>query len=499
MKKTTLLLALTPLVCNLNVARRACLWALVLLSPLAFWLPPVQAAVTEAWVQRYNGPTNSDDYARGVAVDGSGKVCMTGNSATIKYRADGTGIWTNNAGGTALAMDNSGNVVVTGARTIKYLADGTGAWTNNAGGTALAVDGGGNVVVTGHSWNGTNTDFYTAKYAAANGMLLWEKGSNGAENPTDAGPAVAVDGSGNVVVTGSSWNTNSYADYYTAKYAAADGALLWEQTYNGPANSYDRAQAIAVDAGGNVVVTGYSINTNFYADYYTAKYAATNGALLWEQRYIGGYASAVAVDSSGNAVVTGTSNGGAGCENYYTAKYASANGALLWEKRYNGPANDSDIAYAVAVDRSDNVVVTGTTDFNDYGTNSDYYTAKYAAADGALLWEKRYNGPANGFDLPSGLVLGPDGMVAVTGSSSGDYATVVYWENLPAVSLALVSTGIRLRFTGIPGRSYTLERAPAVTGPWTSIHTQIAPASGALEYIDTTVPIGSGFYRTTQP
>ena len=57
----------------------------------------------------------------------------------------------------------------------------------------------------------------------------------------------------------------------------------------------------------------------------------------------------------------------------------------------------------------------------------------------------------------------------------------------------------RLRITGVPGRSYTIERAPAVTGPWTSINTQTAPASGLLEYLDTNPPIGSAFYRTVQP
>ena len=60
MKNTTSLLARTALVCNLNATRRACLWAaLGLFATLAFGPPPAQAAVTEAWVHRYNG-TNSD-------------------------------------------------------------------------------------------------------------------------------------------------------------------------------------------------------------------------------------------------------------------------------------------------------------------------------------------------------------------------------------------------------------------------------------------------------
>jgi hypothetical protein len=46
----------------------------------------------------------------------------------------------------------------------------------------------------------------------------------------------------------------------------------------------------------------------------------------------------------------------------------------------------------VAVDGGGNVVVTGNSFLTDY-RESDYYTAKYAAADGASLWEKRFSGP----------------------------------------------------------------------------------------------------------
>jgi hypothetical protein len=90
-------------------------------------------------------------------------------------------------------------------------------------------------------------------------------------------------------------------------------------------------------------------------------------------------------------------------------------------------------------------------------------------------------------------------MIAVTGISGGDYATVVYRENLPPVSIALVPTGIRLRFSGVPGCRYAIERAEAVTGPWTTLNTHTAPASGLLEYLDTPPPPGSAFYRTMQP
>src|ERR1051325_10545399 len=67
----------------------------------------------QAWVQRYNGPANTDDYARAVALDGSNSGIVTGSSwgsgsyadyATIKYSSAGVPLWTNryNGGGGAV-------------------------------------------------------------------------------------------------------------------------------------------------------------------------------------------------------------------------------------------------------------------------------------------------------------------------------------------------------------------------------------------------------------
>jgi hypothetical protein len=86
----------------------------------------------------------------------------------------------------------------------------------------------------------------------------------------------------------------------------------WVQRYNGPANGSDGGKALAIDRNGDVPVAGSSHNgTNFDYDYFTAKYARTNGALLWERRYAGGPSNswdvlkAMAVDGNGNVFVTG--------------------------------------------------------------------------------------------------------------------------------------------------------------------------------------------------
>jgi uncharacterized delta-60 repeat protein len=487
---------------------------------------------TLLWEQRYNVLANNPDFAAAVAIDADGNVVVTGESVgsegnpdyyTVKY------------------------VGTTGTRLWEKRYNGPGNGTDRA--TAIAVDQSGNVIVTGYAWNGTNWDWATVKYGAADGALLWERRYDGPGHGDDTAYAVAVDRSGNVVVTGDSTGTVGGNDVYTVKYAAADGALLWARRYNGPDSEYDSARAVAIDGHGNVVVTGYGSVDN-YSEYYTAKYAAADGALVWEKRSGSdrrGTAFAVAVDRDDNVVVTGTAKG-----DYYTIKLGSTDGRLLWERRYNGPGNGEDSAQAVAVDGNDNVVVTGYS--WNAATNVDYYTAKYAAGDGTLLWEKRYDGPARGSDAASALALDREGNVVVTGTSAGDcytakygatsgalfweqryngpanqrdfaaklaigrdgmvvvtgaadyywasdvlgrsdYLTVAYSDNSPSVSIERVSAGVRIRLYGTPGRSYEVQRAASVAGPWSTIATLAIPSTGVIEHVEATPSTGSAFYR----
>jgi hypothetical protein len=76
----------------------------------------------------------------------------------------------------------------------------------------------------------------------------------------------------------------------------------------------------------------------------------------------------------------------------------------------------------------------------------------------------------------------------ITGSSPYDFATVVYQEVLSAVSIDLIPTGVRLRFTGVPGRIYSIERAPTVTGPWSAINTQRVPHRASSNTSTPTLP-----------
>src|SRR5262249_3867023 len=152
--------------------------------------------------------------------------------------------------------------------------------------------------------------------------------------------------------------------YVTIKYAGS-GAPLWTNHYEGPTNSITVSAAIALDGGGNAIVTGYSDDpaSGYGYDYATIKYSSV-GVALWTNSYNGAgnshdFATSLAVDGGGNVFVTGYSDdNNTGISSFATVAYSVA-GVALWTNVYFGPVSYTDTANAVAVDTSSNVFITG--------------------------------------------------------------------------------------------------------------------------------------------
>jgi hypothetical protein len=85
-------------------------------------------------------------------------------------------------------------------------------------------------------------------------------------------PSLAVDSSGNVYVAASPWISYIGYDYAIIKYSSA-GVALWTNLFNGGGHSDDLFPSVAVDGNGNVYVTGASIGSGGIYQYATIKYS----------------------------------------------------------------------------------------------------------------------------------------------------------------------------------------------------------------------------------
>lgn len=360
----------------------------------------------QQWVRRYNGPGNDFDESFSLTIDSLSNVYVTGYStgsgtgndyATIKYNSSGLQQW--------IARYN-----------------GTGNGTDKA--SAIAVDDSGNVYVTGWSFgSGTGFDYVTIKYNSS-GTEQWVSRIEAAGN--DYARSLAVDDSGNVYVTGYRFTVSNY-DYCTVRYNSS-GDVIWIAGYNGAGN--DEAFSIAADRSGNVYVTGFSTDSIGSQDYETIKYNL-NGIQQWTAKYrspgANGGASSLALDVIGNIYVTGSSAGNTGYD-FATIKY-NTEGDSLWTARYNGPdIYSDDNSRSIAIDRSGNVYVTGYS--SSTATYEDYATIKYDST-GMQQWEQRYSRPGFLRDVSTDIAIDGYGNVYVTGYSSEengipDYATIKY-------------------------------------------------------------------------
>ena len=425
-------------------------------------------SVTEAWVNRIDGPAHGSDHAHDIATDPTGNVYVTGwietsagneDCHTVKYSPAGDVLWEDTYAGSptgtdygyALTVDQDGNAYVGGFGNgdnpatfdifiLKYDSNGNRVWTQrwtspvtnySAYAYSIAVDKQGNVFTTGFMSDGfTDGEFITLKYDSA-GNLQWSARYNNNTSTIDYANCIVEDSSGNSYITGWSGGANNLHDYTTIKYSP-NGDELWVRRYNGSANDNDYAYWLALDPSGNVYVTGQSVETGSDNDITTIKYSP-DGDVLWMKSYNGpgnGFdaGQAVAVDGDGNAYITGNHTTATGLE-CVTLKY-STNGDLLWSASFNGPDQSGGVLISIALDDLANVYVSG---FVFSGGASDVATLKYDT-NGNEEWAQLYNGPGNSYDGSYAVAVDNEHNVLVAGYSTGvgtdyDYTTIKYSES----------------------------------------------------------------------
>jgi hypothetical protein len=265
----------------------------------------------QLWMSIYNGPGDYYDVANDIGTDGFGNVYITGYTSysmaysdclTIAYDSTGKEQW--------VAMYNISQD------------------TENVA-NAISVDPLGNVHITGYSIDPvTYKDYITIAYNSL-GFQLWVSEYKGQGNAEDISFDLVTDPMQNTYVTGQSYHpsTGSRHDYATVAYDSS-GNEIWNATYNGPASHRDYGAAIAYHNSGKIYVTGWSAGSDeLNMDYATVAYD-TLGNELWVMRYNGpadtvDFAEDIAVDDLGNVYVTGVSIGKGTSYDYVTIKYST--------------------------------------------------------------------------------------------------------------------------------------------------------------------------------
>lgn len=260
---------------------------------------------------------------------------------------------------------------------------------------------------------------------------------------------VAVDGSGNVYVTGHTHSPDfpttagfdtSFAapgDAWVAKFNAA-GSLLWSSYLGG--SEPDSSRAIAVGADGSVFVAGFTESPDFptpggfdsavdaTGDAFVTRINAAGSALVWSTLLgASGYDDAwgLAVDAIGEVYVVGytqspdfPASGGfdpslGGTTDAFVARIDAAGSALVWASYLGG--SDAEYGASLAIDGEGYAYVTGYTaspDFpssggfdNSLGGTGDAFVGKIDASGSALAWSSYLGGS----DLDSGYAIAVDG------------------------------------------------------------------------------------------
>ena len=324
---------------------------------------------------------------------------------------------------TALAIDASGNVYVTGIYSPLFFSGG--------------------IIYIGDDEYAENVQINTVKLNAS-GDVQWSNIYFGEDSPLYGIPrAIVVDENGNPYVTGALFSSletpedSATADMATIKYNGPTGDRIWVKRYNGstPGTGFDEAKAMTIDATGYIYVTGTS-QLNGEMDIATIKYSPA-GDEQWVQRFSNTGAGlkndyaipgGIKLDIAGNVFVVGSSKagadvGGSGGEGKRVIIKYTFTGFPLWVRERN-------ISYwslgPIVTDNANNII-----------ESTDGYTKKYNAA-GDLLWTINHSSAEMTVD-------GNNDIYSITGDITGTFVSkfsgntgVLLWER----SLGIHSNGL---------------------------------------------------------
>ncbi|MCB9850006.1 MAG: PQQ-binding-like beta-propeller repeat protein [Phycisphaerales bacterium] len=359
-------------------------------------------SATEAWSRSYNGPGNRDDELAAIAVGSDGSIYVAGTSYEVGQQ------------------DN--------LMLLKYSPSGDLLWDTIINGPdnlperprAIVLDSDDNILVAGPAWN-TNGVLETVwKFEPESGTLLWDYAIPGLGFcPVfgECGAALAVTPNNEILLGG--WQ------FQIAKLTPS-GAEIWTRSVK-PAPDVDLMNDIAVAPDGRILCGG--VATAAFEGSGVVAYDA-DGNFLWSDQQLGNHGAVfgpahVAFDDMGNAIAAFEPETSCGIFGVLLAKYDVA-GNLQWVEAYSQVFCETFDLAELAVANANEIYVVGS-----LGGSADIGTVKFNG-NGAVVWERAFNGPLNSTDIGNDLALDALGNVYVggtvlsTGAQDRDMVAISY-------------------------------------------------------------------------
>jgi hypothetical protein len=370
-----------------------------------------------SWQSSWNGATNGDDY--GIAI-----VCKNSNLYVC--------------GASFNTLNNDFDYVVQ-----KYaLETGILQWTylyaDPAGGmdipSDIGIDPSGNVLVTGARQGSTSLLDYCTLSINDSGNLNWVSVYDHS-NKYDAAAKIAVDYLGNSVVTGGSGDSWSDNDFCSVWYSAS-GTQMGVKRSESPATSFDLPTDMKVDQAENVYVTG-RIGTNNQGNDIKLIKMDSDFNILWTITKDGfghdDMANSLALDADGNIYITGYCTNSSGKKELLVSKYDNW-GGLIWKKFHQSPELGDALGWELTV-LGDRIGIVG-----DIKTSlgMDVYFISYSPS-GELIWSKTVDGGMGQDDSGRHTHFVSENEVYVSGKVSGNnqaqYLNIKYetWNRVQSV------------------------------------------------------------------
>jgi len=272
------------------------------------------------------------------------------------------------------------------------------------------------------------------KLDGATGAERWRREIDGGAGGEDVAFSLGLAADGDAIVAGETARPGTGEDFTVLRLASLDGAERWNVSIDG-AGAEDYANAVALDAAGDVVAAGQLIAVPGGYRFVVVKLAGSDGAERWrfvpnEPESSIDYGLGIAVDAAGDVVAAGRLDRIDTGDGFAIVKLGGADGAERWRATRQG-----HLAWSVALARGTNPVAAGS--FDVPGGGSVLAALEVGGVDGVEIARTIVAGPPGTLGAALKVVIDDGGDAVAAGTTAGRYAVAKASSTIAGTALQL--------------------------------------------------------------